>query len=481
MSSYVPQLSASGGINSSVEAAEYAVRGAIVSRAQTLDASLRAGERLPFDRVVFCNIGNPQSLQQKPLTFLRQALSAAVNPSLLDAGVLPTDVVDRVRGILSECDGVGAYSHSKGIPSIRQRVAASIERRDGGVKCDPESLYLTNGASEGAKVLVQMLVRSPTDGVLVPVPQYPLYSAAMTLSGGRRVDYFLDEDAGWGLDVGELDRALKEAREDGTDVRAIVVINPGNPTGNTLTRSNMEALVRFCERERLVILADEVYQANVYVDSKPFVSFKQVVSELESPVELASFHSVSKGFTGECGLRGGFLETHNMTPHANGVIYKMMSVSLCANVPGQIAVDLMMTPPSPGDESYDVYHSESSAIYDSLKRRAQRLSKALDGLEGIDCSPAEGAMYAFPKIRLPPAAIADAEAKGYKCADVFYCMRLLEETGVCVVPGSGFGQKEGTLHFRTTILPPEEDMEGVVEKIRVFHDKFLREYTSHHL
>lgn len=476
MSTYVPVLTPNGGINAAVEAAEYAVRGAIVLRAQALESQLRTGASLPFKRVVFCNIGNPQSLEQKPLTFLRQVLSLAVNPDLLDKDVMPADVCKRVRGILSECNGVGAYSNSKGIQAIRARVAAAIERRDG-VPCDAERLFLTNGASEGIKAVVTMLVRGPADGILLPVPQYPMYSAAMTLAGGRRADYFLDEDRAWGMDMDELARALAEARKTGTHVRAIVVINPGNPTGNTLTRENMEELVRFCERESLVILADEVYQANVYEDDKPFVSFKKVVAELQSPVELVSFHSTSKGFVGECGLRGGYMETFNMSVHANDTIYKMMSISLCANIPGQIAVDVMMTPPEAGEESYELYKQESGTICESLKRRAQKLSKALDRVEGVRCNPVAGAMYAFPNIRLPKAAIADAKKNGYEYADAFYCMQLLEETGVCVIPGSGFGQKPGTLHFRTTILPPEEQMDEVVEKIRVFQDKFLRKYT----
>lgn len=260
-------------------------------------------------------------------------------------------------------------------------------------------------------------------------------------------------------------------------MRAVVVINPGNPTGSTLAQRNMEALVRFCEREGLVILADEVYQANVYVDERPFVSFKKVVVEMHSPVELASFHSTSKGFVGECGLRGGYVETHNMSTHANEVIYKMMSISLCANTAGQIAVDVMMTPPEAGEDSYAVYKRESDAILASLKRRARRLCTALNAVEGIDCNPVEGAMYAFPNIRPLKTAVADAKKKGYEYADAFYCVRLLEETGVCVIPGSGFGQKAGTHHFRTTILPPDEEMDEVVEKIRGFHDKFLREYT----
>lgn len=140
MTTYVPQLTPAGGINTAVEAADNFGRGAIVLRAQELESQLRAGTHLPFDRVIFYSLGNPQSLAQPPLTFLRQVLSGVVNPGLLDADILPADVCDRVHCILSECDGVGAYSPSKGIPAIRGRVASAIARRDG-APCDPDRIF----------------------------------------------------------------------------------------------------------------------------------------------------------------------------------------------------------------------------------------------------------------------------------------------------------------------------------------------------
>ena len=242
-----------------------------------------------------------------------------------------------------------------------------------------------------------------------------------------------------------------------------------------LSRSNLEDIVRFCERERLVILADEVYQSNVYGD-KPFVSFKKVVAELESPVELASFHSISKGLMGECGIRGGYMETMNMQPDVEALVYKAISVSLCSNVMGQVAVDLMMNPPLEGDESFELYEHEAMNVYNGLKRKAQMLADALNTLEGVTCNPSEGAMYLLPQIRLPEKAVREAERQGLGCVDQMYCLEMLEATGICVVPGSGFGQKDGTLHFRMTFLPPEEEIAKSVERIRTFHNDFLRKY-----
>lgn len=472
-------LTVPDGINESLQRMEYAVRGAIVQRAEQLSEKLRdsaSAAELPFSRVILCNIGNPQSVGQTPVTYIRQVLAAMVCPSLLDTANLPSDVVKRVRLFLKESHGVGAYTESPGLRVVRKGVADAIFYRDG-VPCSPDHVFLTNGASEAAKTMLSMLIRSPNDGVMIPIPQYPLYSATMTALGGSQVSYYLDEDKAWELSIDELQRSLDEARERGVCVRAIVVINPGNPTGQVLSVDNMVDIVRFCEKNRLVILADEVYQNNVYVNDKPFVSFKKVVAELDSSVELASFHSISKGVLGECGIRGGYVEIYNMMEETRNMIYKILSVSLCSNVMGQVAVDLMMRPPLPDDPSYELYTKETSDIFNSLKRKSTRLYEALNSFEGVSCNRSEGAMYLFPKITLPEGAAREAERRKMPAADVLYCMELLEATGVCVVPGSGFGQRKGTLHFRTTFLPPEDQIDGVVDSMRRFHHDFLKRYS----
>lgn len=131
-----------------------------------------------------------------------------------------------------------------------------------------------------------------------------------------------------------------------------VVINPGNPTGQLLTETDIEAIIKVCEEEGLLLLADEVYQENVYDDGQKFIAFKQVVESIGSTVETASFHSVSKGFQGECGMRGGYMELHNFSPEAIEAVYKCVSVGLCSNLPGQVCVDLMVNPPQPGERMW---------------------------------------------------------------------------------------------------------------------------------
>ena len=179
-------------------------------------------------------------------------------------------------------------------------------------------------------------------------------------------------------------------------------------------------------------------------------------------VSLFSFHSCSKGVLGECGVRGGYFECRNVPADVTAQILKLQSVSLCANLAGQVATYAMIHPPKPGDPSYELYNREKTAILEEMKKRAILLAKGLNQIEGISCNAIAGAMYAFPRITLP-AGVTDDE----------YCMALLEETGICVVPGSGFGQAEGTAHFRTTILPPTEKLRQVVEKLSAFHESYV--------
>jgi len=472
-------------LNPNVTEMEYAVRGKIVQRAEQHVAALDAGESRPFPDVVMCNIGNPQAVGQPPLTFIRQLFALCTcpdllnNPSALEA--FPDDVVARAKSFLDSCSGTGAYSTSKGIPAIRKKIAAFIQARDG-TSCpevDPELLFLTNGASEGVKTMLSLIIRDKSDGVLIPVPQYPLYSASLTLLGGAEVPYYLDEDAGWALAIPELERAVADAKERGVTPRAIAVINPGNPTGAVLAEDNMREVVRFCAEHELVLMADEVYQENVYVEHKPFVSFKKIVAEMSDvgKVQLASFHSTSKGVLGECGARGGFLELYNFHDAVVEQVYKMASVNLCSNIVGQIATSVLVERPVKGDASYELWQKEYDDVFNSLKRKAKKLVKALNTFEGVSCNEAEGALYCFPRLTLPQKALDAADEKDMK-PDVFYCMELLDNTGVCVVPGSGFHQYPGTLHFRTTFLPPEDKIDAVIERMSTFHRDFMAKYSD---
>jgi len=289
----------------------------------------------------------------------------------------------------------------------------------------------------------------------------------------------LNEERDWATDITELERVYDESVAKGVTPRALVVINPGNPTGQVMSEDSMKAAIRFCKEKKVVLMADEVYQENVYIrDERPFRSFKKVMHSMEKEyhgLEMFSFHSISKGFLGECGHRSGYVEITNIDEEVKAQMYKLSSILLCPNTSGQLLMECMVDPPKEGEESYSLYIKERDEIYDSLKRRAQKLTTFLNTLEGVTCNSAEGAMYAFPQIRLPDRAVAAAKKAGKK-PDDFYAIQLLDATGVVVVPGSGFGQKDNTLHFRTTFLPPEHQIQGVMERLSKFHAAFMQQY-----
>ncbi len=474
-------------MSQSLRKMEYAVRGPVVIEADKIADQLAANpQQYPFDHIVYTNIGNPQSIGQMPLKWPRQVMALVDLPD--EVGIdhpdvlklFPQDAVDRAREIKGQAlsgHGSGAYTHSKGVRAFRQDVADFIAARDGGIPSDPEAIFLSNGASNAINMVLTALIANEHTGVMIPTPQYPIYSATIDLLNGHRVGYFMNEEKDWGLNLEELERALAKAQEEGIEVNSFVLINPGNPTGQVLSRENLHDIVRFCVKHNLVLLADEVYQENVYEGE--FVSAKRAAYEcgLLDQIELISFHSVSKGVFGECGRRGGYMELVGIDERVQDELYKMASASLCATVAGQIMTSLMVRGPSPGEVSYESHEAEKQAIYDSLKRRSTIVSQGLDSIPGFSCRPAKGSMYCFPSVEMPPGAIRVAKETG-TTPDALYCVSLLKSTGICVVPASGFGQREGRFGFRTTFLPPEEEMQRCVEKIKEHYESFCREYAA---
>ncbi|MFH1417726.1 MAG: aminotransferase class I/II-fold pyridoxal phosphate-dependent enzyme, partial [Planctomycetota bacterium] len=481
---------------------EYAVRGPIPQRAAEL---AKAGRR-----TIACNIGNPQALGQRPISFYRQVLSLLETPSRIGrerainklraadpsalAGLGEEDFV--CEYVLGLCDdilaklptGTGAYTESKGPLFIREAIARYIDHRDGvaggqcatggrgetsgegaaggaGVPSNPEDIFLTNGASEAAKYLIDMMIADRNDGIMIPIPQYPLYSAAIRKAGGVQVNYYPDEDNGWTLDRSILEAAYDGAVRQGVTVKAIVVINPANPTGAIMPRQSIQDVVDFAMQRGLPVIADEVYQHNLY--GATFDSFAKVVGE--APLPLFSLHSTSKGFYGECGHRGGYVEVRN-APKVRGsslgftdVLLKLASISLCSNTIGQVLTYLMVSPPPEGSEPYEQFVREKEGVLGELYQKAVRIREALAEMDGVECFGRTGAMYLFPRLNKLPAGTGDFE----------YCMALLESTGLCTVNGSGFGQKEGTHHLRIAFLPPRDLLERVLPEWVAFHNEYV--------
>ncbi|KAF6019464.1 GPT2 [Bugula neritina] len=293
-------------INPHVKNMEYAVRGPIVLKAANIEEELKKGVEKPFTEVVRANIGDCHATGQVPLTFLRQVLALATYPELMNGSTFPADVKDRVKRLLEGCKGgsIGSYSASPGVEVVRGDIAQFIQERDS-QKCDADNIFLSTGASAGIKTILELL-NAPGEGgkkpgVMIPIPQYPLYSATLTEFNMHQINYYLNEENHWSLDTSELQRALDAAREC-CHPKAICVINPGNPTGQVLSKENIQSIIKFAHKEGLFILADEVYQHNVYDPSKQFHSFKKVLSEMGpayASQQLASFMSTSKGYMGE--------------------------------------------------------------------------------------------------------------------------------------------------------------------------------------
>lgn len=355
-------------------------------------------------------------------------------------------------------------------------LTCSSAERDG-FPADPSHIYLSTGASSGVNTLLNVICASKQTGIMIPIPQYPLYTASLALLDATPVPYFLDESKNWGTDLDTIRQSYEKGKADGLDVRCVVIINPGNPTGSSLSEAEIRAVIDFANEKDLLLMADEVYQTNVFVGK--FHSFKGVLRRMQQEhpgkydkVQLASLHSVSKGMVGECGHRGGYFELVGIDPEVEANIYKFVSIMLCAPVIGQCMVELMVNPPRRGDPSFELYDKEYTGIFNGLQERATALHKAFSQMEGVHCAEPQGSMYLFPTITLPQKAIDAAKADG-RTADEFYALQLLNATGICVIPGSGFGQVEGTLHFRTTFLAPGTEWVGSIVK---FHKEFMDKY-----
>ncbi|KAM6948717.1 alanine aminotransferase 2 [Aplochiton taeniatus] len=452
-------------------------------RADKIQEELAQGARKPYEEVIDVSSADAHRGGVKPLTFVRQVLAACLYPPLTHSDKLPCDVRQRATMLLAACDGgsVGSYTTTGGIPCIKRRLCEFLSQRDGGAPSFPENVVFTNGSTAAITQMLKVLVDthgSPPTGVLTPVPNYPGSVTGLQAQGAAVLPYYLSEEHGWELEIGELRRALQSAKEFSKPA-ALYVINPGNPTGHVQSRKSIEEVIQFAAAEKLFLMADEVYQANVFGEGSEFLSYKRVLAEMGPPlagsVELASFHSVSKGLMGECGLRGGYLELVNVDPVVTSKIVTLLSMEASSAVMGQLALDLMANPPHPGEPSYPLYAEETQAIRAVLVHNARRVPEVLNSLPGLSCQPVRGGAFIFPRLHLPPRVVEKAKEVGMQ-PDVFYCSRLLEEGGLYVGPGCEYGQEEGTHHFRFCLTTSVDRMEEVLQRLTTFHQRFMKDF-----
>lgn len=312
-------------------------------------------------------------------------------------------------------------------------------------------------------------------GVLIPVPCPDTLPMLLDEVGVAVVPYHLMENRGWALDLEELHQVLKTARGR-CKPRAIYISNPGNPTGHVQDRKTIEEVIHFAATGGLVLLVEEVYQDSMYGQNKEFISYKKVLFEMgkmySEIVELISVNSISN--MGECGLRGAYMEVINMDQQVNTFL-RILQSTCSPPVISQLALEIMVDPPSPGDPSYETYSQEILHTQTTLSHNGQRACEFLSDLPGMNCQPAMAGVFLFPCLELPTQIIEEAKILGVG-ADVLYCWKLLEEEGVCVGAGCENGQEDQNYHIRLCVLAPSATLEEVLARLRSFHLRLWDKY-----
>jgi len=350
---------------------------------------------------------------------------------------------DMVRN-LSNASG---YSDSKGIFAARKAVMHETQKQHiHGVMLD--DIYLGNGASELIVMATNALL-DDGDELLLPAPDYPLWTAAASLSGGKPVHYLCDESHGWAPNLGDI-RAKITPRTKG-----IVVINPNNPTGALYTDATLRAIVNMARQHGLVIFADEVYDKVLYDGVR-----HTAIGSLSTDVLTLTFNSLSKSYR-SCGYRAGWMVVSGDKRHARDYIEGLNMLSnmrLCPNVPGQYAVQTALG----GYQSIDDLVGEGGR----LRRQRDLAYELITAIPGVSCVKPVAALYMFA--RLDPAIYPIAD-------DREFFLDLLNETRVMLVQGTGFNWAAPD-HFRIVFLPHEDDLREAIARIA----RFLANYRQTH-
>ena len=331
------------------------------------------------------------------------------------------------------------YSDSKGIFAARKAVMHETQKQGiRGVTLD--DIYLGNGASELIAMSTNALLNDG-DELLLPSPDYPLWTAATSLSGGHPVHYLCDEANGWMPDLEDLKRKITPR------TKGIVVINPNNPTGALYSDPLLKSLVQIAREHGLVILADEVYDKVLYDGVK-----HTAIASLSEDVLTLTFNSLSKSYR-SCGYRAGWLVVSGDKKAATDYIEGLTMLSnmrLCANVPGQYAIQTALG----GYQSINELVGEGGR----LRRQRDVAYELITAIPGVTCVKPQAALYMFPKLDPKIYPIQD---------DRQFFLELLQETRVMLVQGTGFNWATPD-HFRIVFLPHEDDLREAIGRIAKF-------------
>ncbi len=383
----------------------YAIRN-IVTEARKVEAAGR--------NVRYLNIGDPITFGFKTPPHLIEAVERAMR------------------------DGQNGYAPSAGILPAREAVAAECLRR--GMPVTPDRVVITSGTSEGIELTLTALAQGG-DEVLVPVPTYPLYTAVLAKIGARAVFYRTDPSRGWLPDVDHVRSLITPA------TRALVVIDPNNPTGATYTPVIRRELIDLADRHNFPILADEVYADLAFDGPVP------ALASLNPDAPIISFSSLSKAYLAP-GWRAGWMAVSgtDRLDDVLGAIKKLADGRLCSTGPMQHGIVAALT----GDRS----HQE--AFRAALRERAELTTRRLNAIPGISAVAPTAAFYSMPRVSLPSGV-----------TDEQYVLALLRETGVLCVYGSGFGTRPQDGFFRVVFLADPQELSEIYDSIDEFTRSFL--------
>ena len=387
----------------------YDIRGPVMARARQMEED--------GQRIIKLNIGNPA-------------------PFGFDA---PEEILQDVIVSLPNASG---YSDSKGLFSARKAIMHETQRKGiAGVSVD--DIIIGNGVSELIVMAMQALLDSG-DEVLVPAPDYPLWTAGVSLAGGKPCHYICDEGAGWLPDLDDIRSKIT------THTRAIVIINPNNPTGALYPNEILEGIIEIARANQLIIYADEIYDKVLY-DGATHTS----IASLADDVLMVTFNGLSKNYRA-CGYRSGWLIVSGDKRHATDYLEglnMLASMRLCSNVPGQYAIQTALG----GYQSI----TDLVAPGGRLARQRDLAYDMLTSIPGVSCVKPKAAMYLFPRLDPKVYPIEDDQA---------FILKLLEEEKVLVVQGTGFNWPQPD-HLRVVFLPHEEDLAKAITRMGRFFDR----------
>jgi len=364
-------------------------------------------------KITYLNIGDPCKYDFDTPEYIKRALTKAVQ------------------------EGNNWYAPSEGLPELREAICEKEERVNR-VRIHAEDVIVTQGISEGIQMLMAAIVDSG-DEILVPGPTYPPYMSYVKFFGGKPVSYETVEENGWQPNIDDLKRKISGR------TRAIVVVNPNNPTGALYDEGVVKKITDLAGEHNLLLVSDEIYDRLVF--KKGFVSAAHIAED----VPVIGMNGFSKTYL-MTGWRLGYMyfyDPEEKLAELKECVAKETRIRLSASTPIQKAGTAALREPQ--------HHIEEMA--EKLKKRRDYAVERLNGIEGMSCTKPEGAFYVFPKVR-------DVGSRWKTDGD--FARQLLEETGVLVVHGSGFDETYGSGHFRAVILPPVETLKTAFDNLEDF-------------